>query len=154
MSGGGGWGLKQGLLSVDPETSYAVPDDDDVEFFIKALEELKNPNRSEGLIVPGSYVLFCVEPHLREEDKLSQRTSPTISLGVAPNTDEGVVLRDEKDEIEIINDHFGAASTTGLFLRTIPEASGVGIADESEKATQAFTTKIDVPRACLSIGLA
>ncbi|RYP56692.1 hypothetical protein DL769_009882 [Monosporascus sp. CRB-8-3] len=126
LSGGGGWGLKQGLLSLDPETSYTQPEQDDIEMFIKAFQERNSSNPSEGLVIPGSYVLFCTEPYLTEENMRSRRITPTISLSVAPNKDEGVALRDGTEEVEIVDDHFGAASTAGLFLRTIPETNGVG----------------------------
>lgn len=154
MSGGGGWGLKQGLLSLDPETSYAQPEQDDIELFIKAFQERKSSNPSDGIITLGSYVLFCIEPYLTEENMQSHRIPPTISLSVAPTNDEGVALREGIKEIELCEDHFGAASTAGLFLRTIPDTDGSSAVEGSEKASQSFTTKISVPRACLSIGLA
>ncbi|RYP68905.1 hypothetical protein DL770_008363 [Monosporascus sp. CRB-9-2] len=143
LSGGGGWGLKQGLLSLDPETSYTQPEQEDIEMFIKAFQERNSTNPSEGLVTQGSYVLFCIEPYLTEENMQSRRITPTISLSVAPNNDEGVALRDGTEEVEICDDHFGAASTAGLFLRTIPETNGVGPEEHPGKAPQPFTTKIN-----------
>ncbi|RYP72201.1 hypothetical protein DL771_004331 [Monosporascus sp. 5C6A] len=145
LSGGGGWGLKQGLLSLDPETSHTQPEEEDIEMFIKAFQERNSSNPSEGLVTPGSYVLFCIEPYLTEENVQSRRITPTISLSVAPNNDEGVALRDGTEEVEICDDHFGAASTVGLFLRAIPETNGVGDEEHFGKAPQPFTTKINTP---------
>ncbi|RYO76538.1 hypothetical protein DL766_002591 [Monosporascus sp. MC13-8B] len=143
LSGGGGWGLKQGLLSLDPETSYTQPEQDDIEMFIKAFQERNSSDPSEGLVTPGSYVLFCIEPYLTEKNMQSRRITPTISLSVAPNKDEGVALRNGTEEVEICDDHFGAASTAGLFLRTVPETNGVSTEEHSGKAPQQFTTKIN-----------
>lgn len=154
VSGGGGWGLKQGLLSLDPETSYAQPEQDDIDMFIKAFQERNSSNPSDGIVTPGSYVLFCIEPCFTKENMQSHKLSSTISLGVAPTNDEGVALRDGIKEVEISEDHFGAASTAGLFLQTIPDEYRSSATEGSEKASQSFTTKISVPRACLSIGLA
>lgn len=138
---------------MDPETSYAQPEQDDIDLFIKAFQERDSSTPSGGLVTPGSYVLFCIEPHLTNEDTLSHRVPPSISLSVAPTNDEGAALRDETEDVEILEDHFGAASTGGLFLRTIPEVDGSTTAGGSEAASQPFTTKISVPRACLSLGL-
>lgn len=156
MSGGGGWGLKQGLLSLDPETSYTQPEQEDIEMFIKAFQERGSSNPSEGLVTPGSYILFCIEPQLTTEDIWSQgkRKSSTMSLGVAPTTDEGVALNEATKDVVIHENHFGVATTAGLFLRTIPEANGNSAAEGSKTTSQAFTTKISVPRACLSLGVA
>ncbi|KAK7741952.1 hypothetical protein SLS62_010847 [Diatrype stigma] len=153
LSGGGGWGLKQGLLSLDPETSYAQLEQDDIDLFIKAFQERDSPSHSGGLVTPGSYVLFCIEPHLTNKDTLGHRVPPSISLSVAPTNDEGVALRDGTEEVKVLEDHFGAASTGGLFLRTTPELDGSSATEGSEAASQPFTTKISVPRACLSLGL-
>ncbi len=154
MSGGGGWGAKQGLLSLDPETSYAQSEQDDIEGFIKAFQERNSASPSEGIIIPGSYIIFCIEPHSTEEDMRSHRISPTICLGVAPTNNEGVALSDEPDQVKITEDHFGAASTAGLFLRMISGANESSATEGSEKTPRPFTTKINVPRACLSVGVA
>ena len=152
VSGGGGWGPKQGLLSLDPETSYIQPEEDSIEMFIKSLQG--GDSASEGLVTPGSYVLFCIEPYTAEEKRQGRKPSSTISLGVAPASDEGVRLHDTAGEVKIYDDHFGAASSAGLFLRTIPETNGSSSAEGTEKPPQPYTTKISVPRAYLSMGLA
>ncbi|RYP16452.1 hypothetical protein DL765_005129 [Monosporascus sp. GIB2] len=131
------------LHKIYPETSYTQPEQDDIEMFIKAFQERNSSNPSEGLVTPGSYVLFCIEPYLTEENMRSRRITPTISLSVAPNKDEGVALRDGTEEVEICDDHFGAASTAGLFLRTVPETNGVSTEEHSGEAPQQFTTKIN-----------
>ncbi|KAI0847585.1 hypothetical protein F5Y00DRAFT_241213 [Daldinia vernicosa] len=144
LSGGGGWGLKQGLLSLDPETNYSLPDQDDVEMFIRAFHERNNPNSSEGLVTPGSYLMFCIEPHwTKNEIELSQKITPTTAIGVVQNSDQEPDSASLSDKIDIVDGHFGVVSKTGLFLKAInsPHAS------ETTKQPQSFTTKVDIPRA-------
>ncbi|KAI1134368.1 hypothetical protein F5Y05DRAFT_233913 [Hypoxylon sp. FL0543] len=148
LSGGGGWGLKQGLLSLDPEISHSLPDQDDVEMFIKAFQERDSPNPSEGLVTPGSYLMFCIEPHCTEGDiRSSKQMEPAAVLGVAPNYDGKLDSGSLSDKIDIVSDHFGVVSTAGLFLKALPHIAGVNGTNESAKRPQAFTTKIDFPRA-------
>ncbi|KAI0840686.1 hypothetical protein F5Y06DRAFT_228355 [Hypoxylon sp. FL0890] len=148
LSGGGGWGLKQGLLSLDPETNYSPPDQDDVEMFIKAFQERNSPNPSEGLVTPGSYLMFCIEPYCtREEIGSSQQVGPATALGVAPNNDQELDPGHLPDRIDIVNDHFGVVSKTGLFLKALPHISSINSTNKPAKQSQAFTTKVDLPRA-------
>ncbi|KAI0431010.1 hypothetical protein F5Y09DRAFT_306031 [Xylaria sp. FL1042] len=152
LSGGGGWGLKQGLLSLDPETSFSLPgQDNEMEMFIKSFKERNIAQPTSGLATPGSSLLFCVEPRATGTEALStQRLAQTKAwhFGVAPNTDYNPSAGSHPDSVEIIDGHFGISSATGLYLRAIPEFVGVGSNDSSENTSQgSFTTKIDVPGA-------
>ncbi|XXG98348.1 diacylglycerol O-acyltransferase 1 [Hypoxylon texense] len=123
LSGGGGWGLKQGLLSLDPMTNYSLSEQDDIDMFIKAFQERGNPSSPEGLVTPGSYLMFCIEPHwTKKEARSSQQLTPATSLGVASNNDEDVNLASPSDKIEVVDDHFGIVSKSGLFLNKESEA--------------------------------
>ncbi|KAI0109936.1 hypothetical protein F4814DRAFT_450898 [Daldinia grandis] len=144
LSGGGGWGLKQGLLSLDPETSYSLPDQDDVEMFIRAFHERNSPNPSEGLVTPGSYLMFCIEPHwTKKEIELSQKITPTTAIGVVQNSDQEPDSASLSDKVDIIDGHFGVVSKTGLFLKATNSPHG----SETTEQPQSFTTKVDLPRA-------
>ncbi|KAI5868310.1 hypothetical protein GGS23DRAFT_592094 [Durotheca rogersii] len=152
LSGGGGWGTKQGLLSLSPETTYSPLEEEDIETFIRAFQERNNPDSSEGLAAPGSHLVFCIEPHCTEAEVGSGPwIAPTAAVGVAPSDDDGPGLAGLSDGVEVIDGHFGVASKAGLFLKatTLPRlASSSG---EGEPATprRPFTTKVDVPRASL-----
>ncbi|KAI0596286.1 hypothetical protein F4775DRAFT_565496 [Biscogniauxia sp. FL1348] len=155
LSGGGGWGLKQGLLSLDPETHHSLPGEDDIEMFIKSFQERNKADSSEGIVTPGSYIMFCIEPQWTEEDAVARQSSSstqTLSLGVAPHSDFVPSLGASTDEVAVIGGHFGATSAAGLFLRTIPELSDIDMRDGTAKSLQPFTTKVDVPRACFWTG--
>ncbi|KAI1503671.1 hypothetical protein F5X99DRAFT_374125 [Biscogniauxia marginata] len=156
LSGGGGWGLKQGLLSLDPETHYSLPgQDDDVEMFIKSFQERNNANSSGGLATPGSYLMFCIEPQWTDKDVVSSQAAgptQTLSLGVAPHSDLAPNYDANTGEVDVVEGYFGATSATGLFLRNVPELPDINTKDEPAKSWQSFTTKVDVPRACFVTG--
>ncbi|KAI1103977.1 hypothetical protein F4804DRAFT_308715 [Jackrogersella minutella] len=144
LSGGGGWGLKQGLLSLDPETNYSLPDQDDVETFIRAFQARDSPNQSEGLVTPGSYIMFCIEPHWTEKEiGLSQQLTPNTALGVIPNNDQESDPAYRSEKIEVIDNHFGVVSKAGLFLK----ATTLSNTDKPTEQHQTLTTKVDFPRA-------
>ncbi|GAW12030.1 hypothetical protein ANO14919_013850 [Xylariales sp. No.14919] len=150
LSGGGGWGLKQGLLSLDPETSFSLPDqDDEMEMFIRSFRERESGEPSSGLAAPGSFLLFCVEPHVTGTEGPGQHPIPTKawSFGVAPNPDYMPRYLPHSDPVEIISGHFGVSSTSGLFLRAIPEFVGISSNGGEAKSEASFTSKIDVPGA-------
>ncbi|KAI8964384.1 hypothetical protein F5Y11DRAFT_94883 [Daldinia sp. FL1419] len=144
LSGGGGWGLKQGLLSLDPETSHSLPDQDDIEMFIRAFQERNSPNPSEGLVTPGSYLMFCIEPHwTKNEIESSQKLTPTTTIGVVQNNDQEPDPASLSSKVDIIDNHFGVVSKTGLFLK----AANLSHPSETTDQPRPFTTKIDLPRA-------
>ncbi|KAI1770706.1 hypothetical protein F4818DRAFT_251224 [Hypoxylon cercidicola] len=150
LSGGGGWGLKQGLLSLDPKTEYSLSEQDDVEMFIKAFQERNSPGSSEGLATPGSYLMFCIEPHWTEEEaRSSQQLTPIMGLGVASNNDEDVNPTSRSDKIEVIDNHFGVVSKSGLFLKSEDEKKLYSTRSWSVGPRPPLTTKVDLPQACL-----
>ncbi|KAI6086200.1 hypothetical protein F4821DRAFT_133334 [Hypoxylon rubiginosum] len=149
LSGGGGWGAKQGLLSLDPQTNYYLSDQDDIEMFIKAFQERDSPDSYEGLVTPGSYLMFCIEPHwTQKEARLSQQLAPITGLGVAPNNDEDANPTNSPDKIEVIDDHFGIVSKSGIFLKSTNEFNLESARSDSTPRPP-FTTKVDVPQASL-----
>jgi len=149
LSGGGGWGAKQGLLSLDPETTYAQPEQNDIDAFVKAFEERNSAEPSSGLVSPGSYVLFCVEPYLTTEQKKSLRLPPVLSLGVSPSAED--VKRDQtnvSDNIQFLDGYMGIQSAAGLFIKALPEVNG----REGAKGAS-LSTRINVPRSFLVPGI-
>ncbi|KAI1744076.1 hypothetical protein F4680DRAFT_406111 [Xylaria scruposa] len=156
LSGGGGWGLKQGLLSLDPETNFSLPgQDDDIEAFIKSFEERNSTEPTSGLATPGSSLLFCVEPQLTDIETLSSQyltPAKTLSFGVAPSHDDTPSPDSHPNSVKVVEGHFGISSTAGLFLRTTPEFAGMVSNNRNRGARQSsFTTKIDVPGAYLCV---
>lgn len=150
MSGGGGWGAKQGLLSLDPETSYAQPEQNDIDAFVKAFEERNSAKPSSGLVPPGSYVMFCVEPYLSIEQKRSLKLPPILSLGVSPHSEDTQPSSEAKatDSVRILDGYMGVQSAAGLFVKALPEVS-----DRTAAASASLSTRINVPRAFIIPGI-
>lgn len=150
MSGGGGWGAKQGLLSLDPETSYALPEQDDIDAFVKAFEERNSAEPSSGLVSPGSSVMFCVEPYLSMEQKRSLKLPPILSLGVSPHAEDAQPSSGAgaSDALRILDGYMGVQSAAGLFVKALPEVCGKGTA-----ASASLTTRINVPKAFIVPGI-
>ncbi|KAI0125770.1 hypothetical protein BJ170DRAFT_685019 [Xylariales sp. AK1849] len=143
LSGGGGWGIKQGLLSLDPETSYSTQDQDDVELFIKAFQERENEHQSEGLVTPGSYMLFCAEPAWTTNDiEGSPELGEGLILGVADKNDQDTLRKEEGTKVKVLPNHFSAVSSTGLYLKMGANPTSSGRFNKEIS----FDTKIDVPR--------
>ena len=141
VSGGGGWGLKQGLLSLDPQSRHASDTDRDIDSFISAF---KGEDSQGGIVTPGAYIQFFVEPVPGEaEDNIT--TEPAADFGAPPSilfgTHPGTEARLDKDDdfVGIIYDHFGALSKEGIYIDSIPEPCGA--IDERGSAC----TKVDAP---------
>jgi hypothetical protein len=151
LSGGGGWGAKKGLLSLDPDVSYAPREQDSVESFIKSFEARGDLSvQDHGLVNPGSYVMFCVQSSalgLAEEDRPKWKDEVSdMTLGVAASRDGEVTIPQEgraDGPIGIIRPGFGAFSASGLYLRAL----SAGISNESEHTNGRM--KLDIPGALL-----
>ncbi|KAI1817990.1 hypothetical protein GGS20DRAFT_530464 [Poronia punctata] len=156
LSGGGGWGLKQGLLSLDPETSFSLPGrDDDIEMFIRSFEERNDSEQSGGIATKGSSLLFCMEPQMPYTGEgsipLPALTRHAFTFGVAPNAEYSSSGNAYSGPVEIIEGHFGASSAAGLYLGA---ASRAIIGDNSKGGSVAqdtFNTRIDVPNTYIYI---
>ncbi|KOS19495.1 hypothetical protein ESCO_000780 [Escovopsis weberi] len=122
LSGGGGWGAKKGLLSLDPQhTHFAMSEEEEMTRFMRTMEDSSfTPRGSQIQFFISSLALPQTEPLV----------VPGISLGVA-----GEPLRAERQDQPasrgFIYGHFGALSNDALFI------SGPGLADGE-------TTKLSV----------
>lgn len=115
LSGGGGWGAKQGLLSLDPETEVGLREEEEVENFARAFRG------EEGVVRRGSWVQFVVEPW---EEREVESEGGGIVLGAQGDTVEGL------EEVKVQEGVFGGMSTQGIYV----SSKGEGI-----------TTRIDMP---------
>ncbi|KAI1858389.1 uncharacterized protein JN550_012754 [Neoarthrinium moseri] len=159
LSGGGGWGAKQGLLSLDPETSYTISEQDSMEMFIKAFQKKETLDGPEGPIRPGSYIWFGIEPYHRRMKGGEHYNRSGIWLGsiaaeedvLAPGAETESESKSQKPKREdkephaaqFITSAFIAASSAGLYMKL--DTPGYYSAIKSYP----FTTKIDVPHSLL-----
>jgi hypothetical protein len=148
VSGGGGWGAKRGLLSLDPETSYPLPGQDGIERFAQSLQNRQKGEPDTGIVTPGSYVQFYAAPTREYEkrapsynDRSDYLFATTASCGQV--SDRPAFSTPGKPEGILHKDHFSAVTDYGLYLRSRSE-TGVG---EGEKEIQ---LKIDVPFSVVS----
>ncbi len=117
VSGGGGWGSKQGLLSLDPQTRYSVPGEDDINGFISSFY---GEETAESIVTPGAYVQFLVEPLTYETGKTTSDTGclPSLVFGTDSSASDGLLNVGNKP-VEIEGDHFGAISHHGVFVESV-----------------------------------
>ncbi|KAL2815560.1 hypothetical protein BJX63DRAFT_162064 [Aspergillus granulosus] len=157
MSGGGGWGKKQGLLSLDPEVSFETSGQKD----IAALDDIFSGNAqasTDGVTIPpespialedlstlsqaakpGNYVQFFASIE-QDQSPSSQDNAPTSSkesiwynFGVVSDAEALPSQTEQEKELRVVPSYFGALSENAItYLQPVDKAS------ESR-------TKIDVP---------
>ena len=172
LSGGGGWGNKQGLLALDPDSEYnkdkeaprrLFGDGDDVE--AEKLEAL-------GQVVrPGDVVSFWVyfaEPIAEKTESNVDDveaspnsmivTPPSIVFGTMPSTmDLMPNLEATSGEATVspsytvIENHFGMLSEQGMSMKISATGSEGPSALSAEKGGVVVQTKLDVPYSRVSI---
>jgi hypothetical protein len=120
VSGGGGWGAKRGLLSLDPETTYSPPKDDSAARFERLLEQrMDGKLPEEGIVTPGSYVQFYTAPHLsmsRGADLDKKFVLGTTPWGYSQGSDGESPA--SPTDIQVTHGTFGGLSRQGLFLHS------------------------------------
>ncbi|KAK4105281.1 hypothetical protein N658DRAFT_114052 [Parathielavia hyrcaniae] len=117
LSGGGGWGAKQGLLSLDPQISLTTNETKDLAHFISSFKG------KAGITTPGTFVQFFVEaadPTREELEALSPRrwgpghNSDTVTAVVG--TSGAAASAPPLDPVGLCPSLFGALSTEGIYL--------------------------------------
>jgi hypothetical protein len=132
VSGGGGWGSKKGLLSLDPQTTYRASGDEDVQTFIEAFQ---GQGTGTSGVSPGAYVQYLVEDGTTSAKVTLQdgaRESDRVIFGTAPAGFEDAAGR-HSESLQVVPGVFGAVSTGGLFL------------DSARGGQILVHTKLDVP---------
>ncbi|KAL4980688.1 hypothetical protein BDW66DRAFT_36568 [Aspergillus desertorum] len=170
MSGGGGWGKKQGLLSLDPEMSFGKPG----EGGIKPLHQLLSKNEANSAYEaapppelpmflqdlstlsqtagPGDYVQFfasVAEQELYTGSSISSCESFGESVlccfGVMSDADVLSSQTANHKNLTVVPNHFGALSTKAITYQQ-PLA-------EAQRDMSETHTKIDVPGSRLALVL-
>ncbi|KEY67623.1 hypothetical protein S7711_07820 [Stachybotrys chartarum IBT 7711] len=134
LSGGGGWGTKKGLLSLDPQESHlALSEEEEMDRFMREMSD-------SGFAPADSSIQFF----LALEESTTPREHLWFSLSVAgePASDEA---HDTADTMEAVTESFGACSNKGLFV-SWPQGGGAG----SESTLARW--KLSVPNSVISIG--
>ncbi|EON64044.1 hypothetical protein W97_03274 [Coniosporium apollinis CBS 100218] len=130
LSGGGGWGKKAGLLSLDPDSSYSASsasvDDADLSGSNFAMDEKQALGEVSK---PGDYIQFfamqdepayaeptsnaSMDDHVVSQRSLHFGTIPS-SIDLIPEDPGTASLASGKPTLQIFKNHFGALSETGM----------------------------------------
>ncbi|EHK15396.1 uncharacterized protein TRIVIDRAFT_196254 [Trichoderma virens Gv29-8] len=121
LSGGGGWGAKKGLLSLDPQrTHFSLSEEEEMQNFIQSMS-------GGGFTPQGSQIQFFMSaPALPD---ITEPFVPGVAFGVSGDV---AVPRDPEPIQGFIGQHFGALSNSAIYL------SGQGLPSGKE-------TKLSVP---------
>ncbi|PBP22871.1 V-type ATPase, C subunit family protein [Diplocarpon rosae] len=156
LSGGGGWGAKQGLLSLDPQTTYAEIPEARFDFSGGSLEE-QQASALGNLAQEGAYIQFFVAHNKRpladiEDFDPAHMMRTSIVFGSVPSTvDDFYPARPpsstqsaEKPIYHIRRGHFGFVSESGVFVRHSTGDSDISSGGGASSALESVT-KIDLP---------
>ncbi|KAK9436296.1 V-type ATPase, C subunit family protein [Metarhizium brunneum] len=133
LSGGGGWGPKKGLLSLDPQqTHFALSEAEEMERFMKTMD-------NSGFAPPGVHIQFFVPAMASPEITTCPATGVVfgVPLGIETSGEAGTAPKGY-----LVADHFGALSSQGVYL------SGRTDADSAS----CYESKISVPGCRIFVG--
>ncbi|KHN96279.1 uncharacterized protein MAM_05865 [Metarhizium album ARSEF 1941] len=126
LSGGGGWGPKKGLLSLDPQqTHFALSEEEEMERFMRTMDH-------SGFAPPGAHIQFFIPA--MAPPKITASTATGIVFGV-PLDIETSGEAGAAPKGYLVANHFGALSSQGIYL------SGRAGAD----SPSCYKSKISVP---------
>jgi hypothetical protein len=152
LSGGGGWGQKAGLISLDPQSTFSGSSENSFEDMFSA----DAPDGPEGMLGAAAKVGHYVQFLITRTDYLDQEISEPLSLlwnldvGTIPSMIDVILNTVSSEELtgaeaKIFKNHFGALSEKGIAVRFITyDESGTG------KVESESQTKFDIPYSRLS----
>ena len=148
LSGGGGWGIKQGLLALDPQTTYSSSNESRYDFSEGALDE-QQASALGNVAQQGAFIQFlvaakhdeAVDPLIEKERGYVDSALGSTVVGVVPSTvDEIHDISQNGDQqmpkldVQVYLGHFGCVSESGMFLQR-----------NGKSTTPVIETKIDLP---------
>lgn len=155
MSGGGEWGAKASLLSLDPQTSYGLENEQDALLRFQR-SFFGEEEADEAIAKPGDFVQFYVdkETHPLTEtgdgEDMTGSSLPTkyprVVFGVgehspaesdASSPEVSSEITAAKELAWLVPDHFGGMSAEALYI---------------ESASQGVKTKLDAPGMRITLG--
>jgi len=150
VSGGGGWGPKQGLLSLDPQTTFSAVSVPQSEYSATSLEE-QQASALGVLARPGSLIQFYVavnRAHILAAP--DQTCNHSIVIQTVPSRIDEVpnsTLQEEKavgaEDVQFLPHHLGVVSESGIYFTSTRDESDSKGSLEVQKRSN--STKIDLP---------
>jgi len=171
LSGGGGWGIKKGLLALDPDSEYsnvscASPEAIDYD---NAIEETAEPRGIVEVVRPGDVVAFYIydssDPREPQFAHLSNKRSwyihgpPSVAMGTVPSSIDtmpgagGGQADVQGVDYIFARNHFGIVSERGIALKIAThEKHDDNSWIDTEQLDHVVQTKLDSPYTRISIG--
>ncbi|KAF3360527.1 hypothetical protein VdG1_01487 [Verticillium dahliae VDG1] len=156
ISGGGGWGKKQGLLSLDTETQFSLTGEEDLESFIRSFHGQKGGDGEDapldsGVVAPGSTLQFFTTavgelPEPRQADfSLTEHICGELdAFGVSKHIHEKPKVSLGGVSWTILPGKFGAVSSECMYVYNM-DAAGPQNGD-----TGRLQTKVNIPESYIS----
>ncbi|KAG6009507.1 hypothetical protein E4U21_002143 [Claviceps maximensis] len=137
LSGGGGWGPKKGLLSLDPrETYFASSEEEEMEKFVRTMS-------NSSFAPPGTHIQFFVPAMAPPEMTTSSATGVVFGVPLSPESTQGC---ETSKKGYLVADHFGALSTQGIYS-SMPLNTDVGSSHDSKLSVPGSRIYINNPEA-------
>ncbi|KAI1072108.1 hypothetical protein LB507_003118 [Fusarium sp. FIESC RH6] len=116
LSGGGGWGAKKGLLSLDPQrTHFSLSEEEEMQRFIQAMDG--------GNFVPvGSKIQFFASTETSAAEPTGAQETGVV-FGTASRVETETDSESSQPEARLLEDHFGALSNDGIFVTSSDAAA-------------------------------
>lgn len=169
LSGGGGWGMKKGLLALDPDSDYGpiqdnLPDSDTVDAGSVGED---GPQHFGDVVHPGDMITFHIyfdqkppKPVLENTCKESYESyegvcdPPSVVLGTVPSTVDVGPNDSDMAGVDYIlaNNHFGMVSEQGMALNITTLSGQQNLCQGAKQVSAGFRTKLDVPYTTFSTG--
>ncbi|KAM4054836.1 6-phosphogluconate dehydrogenase [Hirsutella rhossiliensis] len=134
LSGGGGWGSKKGLLSLDPERTHMVHSEEEaMARFVQTME-------GSGFAAPGSQIQFFTTARASPRDTAFSLSG--TMFGVPDGVDEVADMAEVSESGCLVKDHFGALSSKGVFVAGSAD-KGADAMDESKLSVPGSRIYVD-----------
>ncbi|KAF2087381.1 hypothetical protein K490DRAFT_65771 [Saccharata proteae CBS 121410] len=154
LSGGGGWGKKAGLISLDPGNSVRESAQYQVPGSFDQPGEASYDSPFNQLAQPGHYIQFFASPPFeipkRSEEIKYTGSIRSLDFGVIPSSVDAMPVSPETSgnpaKITSYPKRFGALSEKGLGIRTVNRYfEGEDPENPTERDVEITHTNIDVP---------
>jgi hypothetical protein len=153
VSGGGGWDAKQGLLSLDPQTTYNTINKARFDFSNASLEEQQSYALGNIAQEGASIQFFVAKENIKHTKDLvvhdRRFVKKTFVLGGVPSTVDDVPEPKQehpKKNLFFLPGHFGVVSESGIYFRDRSLKAKSGDENTStEPEAIPHETKIDLP---------
>lgn len=160
LSGGGGWGVKEGLLALDPDSDFSDGNGMQLDFEDGQNTTLRKFQGFGELVKSGDQVQFLIlRPPISVKVPKDHFpyfiTSPSVCLGtvpakmdVVPNQSVGFGQSDPPADFAFFHNHFGMFTEHGMTLKVETHPSNDSRHSGAPQVGSIMQTKLDAPDTC------